>query len=100
MGAGLESYAYLLAPMVVSAVLTAMMLFYSMVLTVMRCMRGLIFANVCGIITAACISSPCIRRWELPGTTFATIGALCVQCVCLVAITLVNARRHFASEDT
>ncbi len=99
-GAGLESYAYLLAPMVVSAVLTAMMLFYSMVLTVMRCMRGLIFANVCGIITAACISSPCIRRWELQGTTFATIGALCVQCVCLAAITLVNARRHFASEDT
>ena len=79
--------------------LTAMMLFYSMVLTVMRCMRGLIFANVCGIVTAALISSPCIRQWELQGTTIATIGALCVQCVCLVIITLVNARRHFNGQD-
>ncbi|WP_367924544.1 lipopolysaccharide biosynthesis protein [uncultured Ruthenibacterium sp.] len=99
-GAGLEKYDYLLPPMVLSAVLTAMMLFYSMVLTVMRCMRGLIFANVCGILAAAAISSFCIETWGLQGTTFATIGALCVQCVFLIAIVFVNARRHFDSEDT
>ena len=45
-GSGMGAYQYLLAPMVVSAVLTALVLFYSMVLTVMRCMKALIAANV------------------------------------------------------
>jgi O-antigen/teichoic acid export membrane protein len=91
----LADYQYLLAPMVVSAVLTALMLFYSMVLTVMRCMRGLIIANACGIVAAAMLSEPCIRRWELQGTTYAAIGALLVQCICLLATMWWKAQRHF-----
>ena len=50
---GLADYQYLLGPMVVSAILTALVLFYSMVLTVMRCMKGLIVANVCAIAVSA-----------------------------------------------
>ena len=62
---GLADYQYLLGPMVVSAILTALVLFYSMVLTVMRCMKGLIVANVCAIAVSALASGPCIARWEL-----------------------------------
>ena len=60
---GLADYQYLLGPMVVSAILTALVLFYSMVLTVMRCMKGLIVANVCAIAVSALASGPCIARW-------------------------------------
>ena len=61
-----------------SAVLTALVLFYSMVLTVMRCMKALIAANVCGIAVSG--AGPCRRRlsarWALQGTTYAAIAAL------------------------
>lgn len=94
----LVSYQSLLIPMVVSAVLTAMVLFYSMVLTVMRCMKGLIFANVCGIITAALISVPSINHFGMQGATVASVGALLVQCVCLLVILVIQAYRHFKSD--
>lgn len=96
-GQGSEAYQYLLAPMVVSAVLTAMVLFYSMVLTVMRCMRGLIFANVLGIAAAALISRPFMLRWDMQGATFASIAALLVQAACLGFVLVRRARRHFSA---
>ena len=40
-----------------------------MVLTVMRCMKGLIVANVCAIAVSALASGPCIARWESIGST-------------------------------
>ena len=94
-GAGKSAYSDLLGPMVVSAVLTALVLFYSMVLTVMRYMRGLIIANVCGILTAAAGSVPGIRAWDMQGTTIAAIIALLVQAGCLLGFILTRARRHF-----
>ena len=93
---GLADYQYLLGPMVVSAILTALVLFYSMVLTVMRCMKGLIVANVCAIAVSALTSGPCIARWELQGTTYAAVLAQLVQLVMLGGVALRMARRHFA----
>ena len=95
--AELAGYQYLLAPMVVSAILTALVLFYSMVLTVMRCMKGLIAANACAIVVSALASAPCIARWELQGTTYATIAAQAVQLVLLGGTAFVMARRHFSA---
>ena len=97
-GSGMSAYQHLLAPMVVSAVLTALVLFYSMVLTVMRCMKALIAANVCGIVAAWAVSAPFIQRWALQGTTYAAIAALAVQLVFLAGAALVLARRHFSRE--
>ena len=97
-GSGMGAYQYLLAPMVVSAVLTALVLFYSMVLTVMRCMKALIAANVCGIVAAYAVSEPFIQRWELQGTTYAAIAALAVQLVFLAVSALVLARRYFSTQ--
>ncbi len=91
----LAQYAYLLTPMVFAAILTAAVLFFSMVLTVMRCMKGLIFANVCAIAVAAAVSVPCIERWQLQGATYASIIAFTVQVVCLAGILLINARHYF-----
>ncbi|MEG2842616.1 MAG: hypothetical protein RR900_03950, partial [Ruthenibacterium sp.] len=91
----LVEYSYLLAPMVFSAVLTALVLFFSMVLTIMRCMRGLIFANVCGIAVAMLCSVNCIEQWGMQGTTYAAILALLTQIVCLVCVMFAKAKQHF-----
>lgn len=93
----LADYQYLLAPMVVSAILTALVLFYSMVLTVMRCMKGLIAANACAIAVSALASAPCIARWALQGATYAAIAAQTVQLLLLGGIALHMARRHFSA---
>ncbi|MEG1381912.1 MAG: lipopolysaccharide biosynthesis protein [Ruthenibacterium sp.] len=96
---GLVEYSYLLAPMVFSAVLTALVLFFSMVLTIMRCMRGLIFANVCGIVVALLCSVKCIETWGMQGTTYAAILALLAQTVCLVCVMFQQAKQYFSTEN-
>ena len=73
----------LLYPMVVGVVFNCLSIFWCMLLTVLREMRGLIWANVAGIVTAALISGPLIRRYALAGTSYASILAMMVQCVCL-----------------
>ncbi|NLS85176.1 MAG: lipopolysaccharide biosynthesis protein [Ruminococcaceae bacterium] len=96
--AHVEQYSYLLAPMVYAAILTALVLFFSMVLTVMRCMRGLIFANIIGIVVAATVSEPLITAFELQGTTYASIAALCAQLLCLIIVGVRKSSSHFADE--
>ncbi len=94
----LADYQYLLPPMVVSAILTALVLFCSMVLTVMRCMKGLIAANIGAILAAALASGPCITRWGLQGTTIAAIAAQSVQLALLMGIGWRRARAHFEAQ--
>ncbi len=91
----LVQYSYLLAPMVISAVLTALVLFFSMVLTVMRCMRGLLVANVLAILTSFAVSVPLINLYDMQGATFACIAALSVQIATLLVFAVIYARRHF-----
>ncbi len=93
--ANLEQYQYLLSPMVVLAVITAIVLFFSMILTIMRAIKQLIIANVAGIITALIVSVPMLNMFEMQGATIAAIIALSVQvivlCICLLKLT----KRHF-----
>jgi len=77
------SLSILLYPMVVGVVFNCLSIFWCMLLTVLREMRGLIWANLAGIVTAALISGPLIRRYALAGTSYASILAMAVQCVCL-----------------
>lgn len=96
----LADYQYLLPPMVVSAILTALVLFYSMVLTVMRCMKALIAANFCAIFLAAAVSVPCIARFGLQGTTVAAIIAQGVQLAVLMGAMYRIAKRHFQEKQS
>ena len=93
----MEAYQFLLSPMVVSAVLTATVLFYSMILTIMRCMRGLIAANLLGIAVCAALCVPCMKLWDMQGATYAGILALLVQAGALGTVILVRSRRHFSA---
>ncbi len=92
----LEQYSYLLSPMVVCAVLTALVLFFSMVLTVMRRMKELIICNVLAIAVSVIISVPIINAFNMQGVSFVSIAALLVQCLTQAVFIYINAKRHFS----
>lgn len=94
-GAGMEEYHALLAPMVVSAVLTATNLFYSMILTVMRSMKSLLAANLLGIVVAFFVSRPCVLQWEMQGATVAAIIAQLAQLTMLLICVMRQSHAHF-----
>lgn len=89
-GQDMVAYSPLLVPMVVCTVFTSLSLFYCMLLTVLREMRGLIGANLIGILVSLLISRPLIARYEMFGTSYATILALIVQCVALAVFGLLT----------
>ena len=94
-GAGMEEYHALLAPMVVSAVLTATNLFYSMILTVMRGMKSLLAANLLGIVVSLAVSTPCVTAWGMQGATVAAIIAQLAQLAVLGLLVFRQSRAHF-----
>ncbi len=97
--ADLEQYSYLLSPMVVSAVLTALVLFFSMVLTVMRRMKELIICNVCAIVVSLALSNLLIGAFHMQGVTLVSIAALLVQCAMQFAFVALSAKKHFNAQN-
>ncbi len=96
----LVQYSYLLSPMVVSAVLTALVLFFSMVLTVMRQMKQLIICNVLAIALSLAVSVPLINMFNMQGVTLACVAALSVQCAAQAVFVVLGARKHFSQGKT
>ncbi|MEG1579396.1 MAG: hypothetical protein RR336_11600, partial [Oscillospiraceae bacterium] len=90
-------YAYLLLPMVVAAVETAMVLFASMLLTILRVLKGLVIANCAGIAVSLLASVPLIRMFSMQGATYSAILALTVQLACLIAFGIYGAKKYFKS---
>lgn len=92
---GYSAYAYLLSPMVVSAVLTSLVMFFNMLLTVMRCIKGLTAAAVCGLAAALACSAPMITRWQMQGATYALNAALAAQLAVQLAVFAAVCVKHF-----
>lgn len=82
-GTEMAGYSNLLVPMVVTTIFTCMSLFYSMLLTVLRDMKGLIISNIVGIAVSLIASLLIIGRYTLIGTAYASVIALIIQCLCL-----------------
>ncbi len=93
--ASLEQYAYLLVPMAIAAILTALVLFFSMVLTVMRCMPQLIVCNILSIVTSVVVSAPLILKFNMQGVNYACICALGIQTIGLAICTAIKIKKHF-----
>ncbi|MEA4911725.1 MAG: lipopolysaccharide biosynthesis protein [Oscillospiraceae bacterium] len=98
-GADIAAYKGLLAPMVVCTVFTALSLFYCMLLTVLRDMKGLIGSTLLGIVTALAVSWPLIHLFGMFGTTFACILALAVECAALVFFGLRDLKAPGGTQD-
>ncbi len=93
-GADIAAYRALLVPMVVGTVFTALSLFYCMLLTVLREMRGLIGANLVGIAASGAASALLVPRRGMAGASLAVILSLAVQCAALALCGLRALRRR------
>ncbi|MEG0338383.1 MAG: hypothetical protein RR573_00540, partial [Oscillospiraceae bacterium] len=92
-------YEYLLQPMVVSAVLTALVLYASMLLTILDARKGLVISNLLGIITAALICVPLLKIFDMQGATYAAILALCVQLIGMIIFGIKSAKQYFSIKE-
>ncbi|MEG0616670.1 MAG: lipopolysaccharide biosynthesis protein [Oscillospiraceae bacterium] len=92
-------YEYLLQPMVVSAVLTALVLYASMLLTILDARKGLVISNLLGIITAALICAPLLKIFDMQGATYAAILALCVQLIGMIIFGIKSAKQYFSIKE-
>ena len=97
-GEAVAAQAGLLVPMVVCAVLTSLVLFYCMLLTVLRDMKGLILGNLAGLAVSAAVSVPLVTRLALFGASYAAMLALAVQCVALAVFGLRSLGRYGAEK--
>ena len=95
-GADLQAYSYLLQPAVVAAVTNIFVAILCYLLSMMREMKGLIFGNVAGILTAFACSAPLVQGLGLAGAAWATVAARGVQAVCCLAVVLWRCRKQFA----
>lgn len=82
----------LLAPMAACAALTSLALFYCMLLTVLRDMRGLIISTALGIAASAAASAALIGSYGMYGASGATIIALLAECAALALFVLRGTR--------
>lgn len=82
-GSEIAEYSYLLPPMVLTAVLTCVSIFYCMLLTILRDMKGLIISNAAGIAASFAASLILIPHLDMVGAALAASAALLCQCICL-----------------
>ena len=82
-GADIAGWALLLLPMVGCTVFTCLILFYCMLLTVLREMKGLLLGNLLGIAASAAVSGSLVGRFGLFGASYATLAAAAVQSIAL-----------------
>ncbi len=85
----------LLVPVIISAVLTAYVLFYNMILTIIRDFKGLVISNIIGIIACVIASFVLIKPYYLQGTNLAICIALVVQLGCLILFCYNKCKKHF-----
>ncbi len=95
-GEEIAAHAGLLVPMVICTALTSLVLFYCMLLTVLRDMKGLILGNLLGLVVSAAVSAPLVRGFAMFGASYATMLTLAAQCAALILFGLRALRRYAA----
>lgn len=83
-GEKILAYNYLLLPIVFSTALTAVVLFLSMLLTVVRSLKELVFANMIGFIFNLCVSPWAIKRYSMQGANYILIISLLIDAILLL----------------
>ncbi|MDO4567053.1 MAG: hypothetical protein Q4B42_06955, partial [Oscillospiraceae bacterium] len=91
-GAQVAAQSGLLPLMVGCTVLTSLTLFYCMLLTVLRDMRGLIISTAAALAASFALSAPLINAYEMYGASLATLAALALECAALAAFGLAKLR--------
>lgn len=94
----MQDYAPLLQPLVLATVLTVLATVFWHLLTVSREMKGLVLGNAAGLAAALLASPFFIRGFGIYGAAWATIFAVGVQALALLAALLWRCKKHFAEK--
>ena len=94
---GVMQNAGLLVPVIITAAVTAMVLFFNMVLTIIRDFKGLIISTVTGSLFCLAVSVPLINLLSLQGANLALLASLIIQLICLLVFGANKCKKHFNS---
>lgn len=96
--AGVMKNQALLVPVIVSAVVTAFVLFFNMLLTIIRDFKGLVAANAAGLLCCVLLCGPLIGRGYLQGTNLVVLLSLLVQLGGLLLSGGLKVKKRFAEK--
>lgn len=92
-GAEVASYSGLLVPLVVCTVFTSLTLFYCMLLTVLREMKGLIISTALAIAVSLAVSTALINAYGMYGASYASIISLIAETLALAAFGVIKLKK-------
>ena len=78
-GKEIEPYVYMLIPVIISSILTALVWFSCSILTVLRDFKGLIVSNACSLIGCVVLSVYYIKKYSMDGVNIVLILTLALQ---------------------
>ena len=93
-GRDILTYSYLLIPIVVSTALTALVLFVSMLLVVVRNLKGLVLGNGIGFAVNLILCPIFLAKFGLQGANYILIFSLIIDTVLLILILLFSIRKE------
>ena len=82
-GQEVAEYEYLLLPLILCTILTAMVWFLCALLTVVRDFRGLILSNLIAVIISCLCSKVFLNQFDIQGASIALILSLAIEILCL-----------------
>lgn len=95
LGKDIMPYMYLLLPIVLCTIFTALSWFFCMILTVYRNSKALIIGNIIGFIVNISTSSFLIRSFYINGTSYSLLISLGVQNLLYLIFILNDIKRNF-----
>ena len=78
-GKEIEPYAYMLIPVIICSILTALVWFSCSILTVLRDFKGLLISNACSLIGCIVLSIYYIKKYSMDGVNIVLILTLALQ---------------------
>lgn len=93
-GKDILSYSYLLVPIVLNTALTALVLFVSMLLVVVRNLKGLVLGNGIGFVVNLILCPIFLVKFGLQGANYILIFSLIIDIVLLILTLLFSIRRE------
>ena len=93
-GKSILEYSYLLIPVIICTILTALTWFLCTLLTVMHAFKGLLISNILAVGVCAVLSVVLIPKCIMDGVNYAMIGSLSMGCLALLIFGMI----HFENE--
>lgn len=96
-GGSIANYAYLVQPLLASAIITGYTWFINDLLIALRNFRAVLISSILELAVALAASMPLIGSFGMNGVTFATIAACTAALLAMAYFLVLQLRKHFGS---